>query len=43
MKQLKKQGMSTASLIRDETKRMRNSIDMFLDTKVGNVTAALFP
>jgi hypothetical protein len=32
MVQLKKQGRSSAELIRDETKRMRNSIDMFLDT-----------
>ena len=34
MIQLKKQGMSTASLIRDETKRMRNSINTFLDTNL---------
>lgn len=34
MVQLKKQGRSSAELIRDETKRMRNSIDMFLDTNL---------
>ena len=34
MIQLKKQGRSSAELIRDETKRMRNSIDMFLDTNL---------
>jgi hypothetical protein len=34
MIQLKKDGRSSAELIRDETKRMRNSIDMFLDTNL---------